>query len=155
MNMAFKHLLEIARVWSVDEALWVLQVYCHTQEEINWRSFWTTPREIGIAEESSKYASEVIVKFYGSPDGIQEYTGSLLMFVIDRVLYRWHKDKVDWSWLLRFNSDTATHIQEQLKAFVPGCLNQRMLPGFEKKQQVDNSKLDEDPFHSEFYQDKE
>ncbi len=149
MNTAFKRLLEIAQVWSIDEALWVLQIYCCTREEINWRSFWTTPWEIGIAEESGKHASEVMVKFRGGPDGTREYTGSLLMFVVDRVLYRWHKDKIDWSWLLHFNSDTVAHIQEQLKAYVPDCRRQRTLPGFGKDEPAYI------PEFSEFYQDDE
>ena len=155
MNTAFKRLLEIAQVWSVDEALWVLQVYRYTREEICWRSFWTTPWDMCIAVDSSLHASEVEVKFWGGPDGMRVFTGSFLMFVIDRVLYRWHKDKVDWSWLLHFNCDTATHLEEQLKAYAPDCPRQRMLPGFGEEKRIDNSEFDEDPFHSEFYQDGE
>ena len=149
MNTAFKRLLEIARVWSIDEALWVLQIYRCTREEICWRSFWTTPGEICIAVDSSSHASEVKVKFWGGPDGMREFTGSFLMFVIDRVLYRWHKDKVDWSWLLRFDSDIATHLEEQLKAHAPDCPRQRMLPGFDEEERIDNSEF------SAFYQDGE
>lgn len=127
---AFRRLLRIARCWSVDEALWVLQVYRGTREEICWRSFWTTPWEIGIAVEGSKYASEVAVKFLGGPDGTQECIGSLLMFVIDRALNRWQRDGISWSWLLRFNGETETHISEQLKAYAPDCKRQQYLPGF-------------------------
>lgn len=130
VSSKLNRLVMLSKAWSIDEALWILWVYRCEHDEICWRSFWTTPYEIGIVEDGDCHALQVKVKFLGGPNGNQEYTGSLSMFVVDRVLWRWRGKKLSWSWLLRFDTSKAVHIKDQLGKIKPN-FQQKLLPGFE------------------------
>ncbi len=127
--LKLNRLVALSKAWSISEVLWILKVYKCDYDELCWRSFWTTPHAVGVATDGNYPASELRVKFLGGPTGSVGYTGSLSMYTVDRILANWKLNKTNWSWLLQFNSDTTTHISEQLGQVAPGT-RQQSLPGF-------------------------
>jgi hypothetical protein len=135
MKVAFKRLITLSRSWTVDEALWVLWVYKCEHDEICYQSYWTTSYKMGMTLAAERSAGRVWVKFLGGPNGTREYSGFLSDYVVDRVLMKWRVHKIDWTWLLRFNPDTMTHLKDQLGSHArirSSLCQQKLLPGFEE-----------------------
>ena len=127
---ALNRLIALSRLWTLDEALWILWAYHCDHNDICCKGFWTTPYQISMIEDE-EYPVAISVNFWGGPDGAREYSGNLSMFVVDRVLTAWRLHGWGWTWLLRFNPDTTLHIEEQIGRYKPHFSKQKLLPGFE------------------------
>jgi hypothetical protein len=104
----------------VDEALWVLEVYNCIHDDICFRDTWTTPYALGVVVDADRIACGLGIKFWGGVPGNRAiYTGDLSMLVTDRVLQAWIEKEIGWAWLLRFNTETMTHIKIQLESCMP------------------------------------
>ncbi len=132
-------LIAISKAWSVREALWVLEVYDCSRDELCWHGSWITPYTLGLATDSERPALAIAVKFLGGPNGGREFTGPFSMYVIDRVLENWKLTKTSWYWLLHFNSNTTTPIKEQLELRKPNSLpRQKFLQGLGTDKSLDH-----------------
>lgn len=128
-------LIALSQLWTVSEALWVLQAYQCGSDEFCLGSLWTTANALEGAVERNPstdlFAADARVKFFGGPNGNREFNASLSTFAMDRALWRWSMQSVDWIWLLRFNPDSDTHLSVQLGKHRPYNASQKFLPGFE------------------------
>lgn len=135
MTTNLNRLIVKSQLWTVSEALWVLQAYQCGSDEFCVGRVWTTARELAESIERNPgqdvFASDVCVKFYGGPSGTREFQVTLSAFAIDRALWRWSQQSIDWIWLLRFDPASNKHLSVQLGKHMPYNVCQRFLPGFE------------------------
>lgn len=135
MTTNLERLIAKSQLWTVSEALWVLQAYQCGSDEFCLGSMWTTADDLAEAIECNPgqdvFASDARVKFFGGPNGNREFHASLSTFTMDRALFRWSKRNIDWAWLLRFDANSDKHLSAQLGKHVPYNACQKFLPGFE------------------------
>ena len=148
-HLKLNRLLALSKAWSVDEALWILQVYGCQRDEILWKNFWTTAYEMGLATDPDCHCAEIHVRFLGGPGNGGAFTGPFSMFVVDRVLWHWKRHEISWEWLLHFNSDTTAHIRDQLKYTRPLMARQKCLPGFEREERFRDERFGDERFGDE------
>jgi hypothetical protein len=128
-------LIAYSNIWSIYEALWVIESCRCTRREFCVGRIWTTPYALKHAldaeSDETRYASELEVKFFGGPSGNDEVVGYLSMFAVDCALALWRKKGVSWKWLLRFNAQSDENIADQLGKCKPDFNAQKVFPGFE------------------------
>lgn len=91
MNKDIEILLYTAARWTVKEAIQVLALLHSETLSVTWRGFATMPVDIGAACNPLIKATNVTFVKFRSQANSREYTGSLAMFVVDRVLGDWKK----------------------------------------------------------------
>jgi hypothetical protein len=127
-------LIAYSNIWTIYEALWVVEACRCTKRELCVERIWTTPYDLEYALDAenneTRYASDLRVKFFGGPSGNDECVGSLSMFAIDCALELWRKRGNNWKWLLRFDPQSGKHISVQLGKCKPNYI-QKVFPAFE------------------------
>jgi hypothetical protein len=128
-------LIAYSNIWSIHEALWVIEACRYARREICIGRIWTTPYDLKHALDAEsdeiRYASGLRVKFFGGPSGNDEVVSYLSIFAIDCALALWRERGISWRWLLRFNSQSDAHISVQLGKCKPDFTVQEVFPGFE------------------------
>ena len=130
-------LIAYSNIWTIYEALWVIEACRCTRRELCAGRMWTTPYDLEHVLDTERkavrdrYAADLRVKFFGGPSGNDECAGSLSMFAIDCALALWRKRGISWKWLLRFNPQSDAHISVQLGKCKPDYNIQKVFTGFE------------------------
>jgi hypothetical protein len=127
---------------TVNEALWLLKVYLASSNEfcILGRTGMVYAATAGDLLRDYAWikpgepASMVPVRFLGGPlpevSGVPRkyYNGSLVTFVVDRVLSGFATRGVDYHWLRKFNGNSVLPLWEQLKKRYPKGLGADLSP---------------------------
>jgi len=127
---------------TVNEALWLIKVYRSNTDVFyllgKTGSIYTAAALDLLRDytwiKSHEPASTIPVRFLGGPlpevSRIPQkyYNGSLVTFVVDRVLSSFVSHGVDYSWLIKFDGKSPLPLWEQLKKSYPNGLNSDLSP---------------------------
>lgn len=144
-KFAMRILLRKLNMLSVLEAQWLLRLYCSEhiafylrgQSGKLYQSTSATLSQTWFWIKGPDFASSVAMKFVGGPMGAapvgagyqrKYYNGTLVTFLVDRIMLLHLRSDNPLSWLVRFDSTSAQAIWDQLKDSIPASLQKYSLP---------------------------
>lgn len=133
-KFAIKVLLRKLNMLTVAEAQWLFRLYRIEHSEFCLRG--QTGTLYGSSAESlcvdwnwvkgSDFASSLPTRFEGGPAGVNHqreyYNGTLVTFLVDRIMLCHQRRDAHIAWLVRFDSTSTKAIWEQLKDRIPAAM---------------------------------
>lgn len=133
-KFAMKVLLRKLNTLTVGEAQWLFRLYCNEHTEFclrgqtgmlyaataatifsDWK--WVKPQD---------FASGLPVRFEGGPAGENHqrayYNGTLVTFLVDRIMLCHQRCGTSMAWLVRFDQESTRAIWDQLKNSIPDTM---------------------------------
>jgi hypothetical protein len=130
-KFALKILLRKLNMLTVAEAQWLFRLYCNEHTEFCLRG--QTGKLYGSSAATlsvdwtwiagEDFASSVPTRFEGGPPLRRAYyNGTLVTFLVDRIMLRHLRCETPLAWLVRFDPTSTTAIWDQLAASIPDTM---------------------------------
>lgn len=138
-KFAMRILLRKLGMLTVAEVQWLLRLYggehitfyLRGQSGQLYQSTSATLIQARFWIKAPDFASSVLVKFMGGPQGSDKrgyYDGTLVTFLVDRIMLRHLRSDNPLSWLVRFDVTSTKAIWDQLKDSIPDSLRKYSTP---------------------------